>query len=590
MEARLELRDIRRLTGANFLMSTTGAAAEAPIDEAQKPAALALWRRETRAILDGVGWAGEQIAMRAFDGGATLQISAPTDVLYAATEIIEAGWSAAQALLEGEAVPNRAAEISRLKDQIETERSPAHVALVDAARAHDVTFLGHDGKVSLGLGKNCQTFPAKELPAPEAVDWDQIDDIPVAMITGTNGKSTTVRLSAAIGAAAGVCVGMSTSDWVRVGGEILDEGDYSGPAGARLAVRDTRVDLAIIEAARGGMMRRGLPVPRANACLITNIAADHLGSYGIMDVASLADAKFQLADAIRPGGRLVLNADEPELVSRSAGFEGEITWYSLDLDSNTRDVLLATGGRAATIIDGVMTLIRDGETEPVLNVNDFKPGMRGAAQFNISNALGAIGLADALGLPVAAMKQGLGSFTGSPDENPGRGNFIEVGGITLLVDFAHNPHGILALGQAVKGIPAKRRLMLAGQAGDRSDDDTREMTRAIWSAEPDMVVIKELPKKLRGRKLGELTVVIADELARLGATSDMMMTAEDEFVSVRQSLEWARPGDFLVLLLHEDRKESMELIAQLQESGWQAGDPLPSQGSGSNTRTTASVA
>ncbi len=569
------LRDIRRLTGANFLMPCTGAAAEAPLEDATKGIAMALWRGETRALLDAVDWAEERIVMRAFEGGATLQISAPTDALYAATEIVEAGWNSAHARLTGGTPPERAAIAAKLKQKIASERNHAEVALAKAAETHGVTYLGHDGKVSLGLGQGAQVWEGSDVPDVADVNWQDIHDIPVAMVTGTNGKSTTVRLAAAIGAAAGRCVGLSSSDWVRVGGEILDEGDYSGPAGARLAVRDPRVGLAIIETARGGLMRRGLPVPQADACLLTNIAADHLGSYGITDVPALADAKFQLADAVRPGGRLILNGDDPELVARSARFGGDITWYGLDLDPAALQIWIDGRGHAVFVADGQLMLARDGQQIAVLPVADFKPGMGGAAKFNISNALGAIGLADALGLPVEAMAEGLASFSNSPDENPGRGNFIELGGATLLLDFAHNPHGILALAGAVGGIPAKRRLFLAGQAGDRSDEDTREMTRAIWTAKPDMVVIKELPKKLRGRQMGELPAVITDELTKLGAAADAMAVENTEFDAVKAALTWAKPGDFLVLLLHEDRKPTMDLIERLQQSSWKAGDPLP---------------
>jgi len=569
-----DLQDVRRLTGRNFLMPGTGAAAEADIDDANKGLTMSLWRRSARQLLDAVGWQEERIVMRAFDSGATLQISAPTDALYAATEIVEASWAMTQAQLNGETGPDIDAEATRLRESITAERNPAERALEQAANDHGVTYLGHDGMVSVGLGQGVQVWDG-DVPDPANIDWTKIHDIPVAMVTGTNGKSTTVRLAAAIGAAAGKCVGLSSSDWVRVGGEILDEGDYSGPAGARLAVRDPRVDMAVIETARGGLMRRGLPVPQADVCLLTNIAADHLGGYGITDVPSLADAKFLLADAVKPGGRLVLNADDPELVKRSAHFGGEITWYGLNINPATRDIWINNSGRVAYVAGDQLMLARDGARYAVLPVADFKPGMNGAARYNISNALGAICLADALDLPVEAMAQGLGAFTDSPDENPGRGNFIELGGATLLIDFAHNPHGILALAEAVSGIPAKRRLFLAGQAGDRSDQDTREMVQAIWTAKPDMVVIKELPKKLRGRKLGELSAVIVDELAQLGAAPESMLQADDEFSAVKLALQWARLGDFLVLLLHEDRKPSMELIAQLQASGWQAGDPLP---------------
>ena len=569
-----QLKNTRRLTGANFLMSSVGAAAEARIDDQNKPFAMALWRAAARTLLDGVGWADSMIAMRAFDGGATLQVSAPTDALYAATDLVEASWAATTATLAGETYDTDAT-VQKLRDQIATELSPKEVALAQKAHERGVTYLGHDDKISLGLGCGAKVYDTADLPAPEAVDWDALHDVPVAMVTGTNGKSTTVRLAAAIGAAAGKCVGLSSSDWVRVGGEILDEGDYSGPAGARLAVRDPRVELAIIETARGGLMRRGLPVPTADACLLTNIAADHLGTYGIMDVTALADAKFQLSQAVRPGGRLVLNADDPELVARSPQFAGEITWFGLDFDQASLEVWIANGGRAAFVSDGKMMLARDGKALPVLAVNDFVPALRGAAKFNIYNALGAIGLADALGLPISAMADGLAGFTDSPDENPGRGNYLEVGGLTLLIDFAHNPHGVLALASAIKSIPANRRLVIAGQAGDRSDQDTCDMIQAMWTFAPDMVVVAELPDLLRGRQPGELTEVMSTELLRLGASEEGIIKTGTEISAVIKSLEWARPGDFLALLVHDDRIETMALLEKLQQTGWQAGEPLP---------------
>jgi len=571
------LKNLRRLTGASFLMSDVGAAAEASIDDGNKAFVMAVWRATARDFLDAVGWADSKITMRAFAGGATLQVSAPTDALYAATELVEASWAATTARLSGTAY-DRDAMAQVLRAKIESELSPKEVALAQRADEHGVTYLGHDNKISLGLGCGAKVYDTADLPMPDAVDWKNLHDIPVAMVTGTNGKSTTVRLSAAIGAAAGKCVGLSSSDWVRVGGEILDEGDYSGPAGARLAVRDPRVDLAIIETARGGLMRCGLPVPSADVCLLTNIAADHLGTYGIMDVAALADAKFQLSDAVRPGGRLVLNADDAELVARSPQFAGDITWFGLDFDRAALDVWLASGGRAAFVSDGHMMLARDNKVMPILAVDDFVPALGGAAKFNVYNALGAIGLADALGLPISAMSKGLSGFTDSPDENPGRGNYIELGGLTLLIDFAHNPHGVLALASAIKSIPSKRRLVISGQAGDRSDQDTCDMVQAMWTIEPDMVVVAELPHLLRGREPGELTEVMSNELLRLGASEDGIIKTETEFSAVIKSLEWARNGDFLALLVHEDRIKTMELLDTLKQLGWQAGEPLPTQG------------
>ena len=570
----MKLTDVRRLTGLNFHSDKPGAIAEAVLADGEKGVAVALWRKQMRLLLDAVGWRNEDVRSRAYPGGASLMITAPVDALYVAADMIEHVFEDVKNGLDGAELPEVSKAAASFRDRIAEENAPQLHAIVAAARKRDVTLLGDDGTISLGLGKGCRSWPEKNAPAPGDIDWSEVHDVPLAMVTGTNGKSTTVRLTAAICAADGHTVGLSSSDWVRVGNEIVDEGDYSGPAGAKLAVRDTRVDLAVIETARGGLMRRGLPIPQADACLITNVAADHLGDYGITDVSSLADAKFLLARAVKPGGRLILNGDDAELVSRSVAFSGDITWYGLSLDERSLNAWLAAGGHAAFVKDANLTLARDDEQVPILPVNDFAPGMRGAAKFNISNALGAIALASALGIAPEAMTKALSAFQATPEENPGRGNFLEFGGITVLVDFAHNPHGVAALADAVKDIPAKRRLFLLGQAGDRSDEDIREMTRVVWDTSPGMIVVKELETKLRGRKPGEVPAVIIDELHALGAPDDVIMTADSEIASVHQALSWACPGDFLVLLLHVDRKRAMALLEDLRSRNWQAGDPL----------------
>ena len=570
----MRLTDVRRLTGASLTLDRPGAAGEAvDIPDAVSGPVLALWRRFARSLLDAVGWNAESIAIRPYPGGASLAVTAPIDGLLAATDLIEHAWDMTQAALDG-AAADRSAIVAGLTRTIGSDANPKIVALAKAARKRGATFLAGEDQVSIGLGVHGRLWPEDAPPDPGAVDWDALGDIPVAMVTGTNGKSTTVRLTAAIAAAAGRVAGQCSSDWVRVGGEIVDTGDYSGPSGARQAARDPRTEIAVLETARGGLMRRGLALPHADVCLITNVAADHLGEYGIVDVASLTEAKFLVASALRPGGRLVLNADDPGLVRRGARHGGDIAWFSLEPDAHGLDAWIAAGGAAALLRDGWLTLARDGDTVPVLEVGAFPLGMKGAARFNIANALGAICIADALGLPVAAMRDGLAGFTGSPDENPGRGNFIELGGVTAVVDFAHNPHGVTALLEALARLPAKRRAVLVGQAGDRSDADTAEMTRAVWRARPDLVVVKELPRKLRGRKLGEMPAVIAAELRRLGAPDEGIAHAGDEIEATRHALEWARPGDMLVLLIHEDRGPVMALLDSLQQRRWQPGQPL----------------
>src|SRR5262249_3574395 len=160
-----------------------------------------------------------------------------------------------------------------------------------------------DDRVTVGLGPGGRSWRERDLPAPDAIDWSAIHDVPVAYVTGTNGKSTTVRLTAAIAAAAGRVPGLCTSDWIRIGDEIVDKGAYPGPEAPRGVLRDPRIALASLGAARGGFLRRGLPLARVDAACVTNVAADHLGEFGVLDLETLAETKLVVARAVKPGGR-----------------------------------------------------------------------------------------------------------------------------------------------------------------------------------------------------------------------------------------------------------------------------------------------
>jgi UDP-N-acetylmuramyl tripeptide synthase len=173
------------------------------------------------------------------------------------------------------------------------------------------------------------------------------------------------------------------------------------------------------------------------------------------------------------------------------------------------------------------------------------------------------------------MTAALARFRNTPDENPGRGNMMRIGGVSILVDFAHNPHGLTAIVEAVEGVPANRRLFLLGQAGDRRDQDIQDLARIVWQARPDRIIVKELPTKLRGRKLGEVPALIEDELRALAVPEDVTARADTEIAAVRQALEWAEADDFLVLLLHADRQEALQLLKTMVERNWRPGDPLP---------------
>src|SRR6185295_12066143 len=218
------------------------------------------------------------------------------------------------------------------------------------------------------------------------------------------------------------------------------------------------------------------------------------------------------------------------------------------------------GGEAISVEDGTLVLDRGGERTPVVRVEEIPVAFGGTARYNVANAMAAVGLAAAAGLPVEAMAAGLRRVESTPEDNPGRANLIKWYGVRILIDYAHNPHGITALLDLAQALPAKRRLLVIGQAGDRSDEAIRDLARAAWELRPDHVVVKELPELLRGRQPGVVSVLIEDELLHLGMPPRGLARAASELEAVRQALAWAQSGDLLVLLVHTQRDQVLELI------------------------------
>lgn len=546
----MQLLDSRRLTGPNLLLDRPGAVIEVSLSSEEAEGAVSAWRAQVRRVLDAVGWGREEIATRLFPGGASLAVTAPVDGLYAATEVNEVAWTAAAS---GEAVFPQ--ELERLREEIAREARPGLMALRDAAAARGVTFLSDDGHVSVGIGTGSLTWPIEALPHPQDVDWTAVHDVPVLLVTGTNGKTTTVRLLASIFEVAGLMVGITSTDRIEVGGEVIDQGDFSGPGGARTLLRDRRVEAAVLETARGGLLRRGLAVDRAAAALVTNIAADHLGEFGVYDLPSLAAAKLVITRAVGLEGRVVLNADDPELVAASGSIKASILWFSLDA-ANPR----LQEGDAAYLEDGFLVLSWKGDRTRIVPVAEIPIAFGGAARHNVANALGAIGLSAAAGLPLEAIALGLRRLGGTPEDNTGRANVFERDGVRILVDYAHNPHGLGALLDIARTLPAERRLILIGQAGDRDDAAVRELARVAWTLRPDHVVVKEMPEMLRGRQPGEVPAILEDEFLRLGAPREAVTRAVSELEGVEEALAWARPGDLLVLLIHAQRDAVLERL------------------------------
>lgn len=571
----LSLEDSRRLTGPNLVSPGPGAILDVHVEAADVDALIETWERRAGSVLAAVGWPDEQTFARPHRRGVSLVISAPVDTLYAATEVNEWAFTAAEADLAGaEPEEGLAAAAERLSAVIAAEANPALLALRDAAADRAVTFLSDDDAASVGLGAGSLTWPVADLPAPGDVPWDRVHDVPLVMVTGTNGKTTTVRLLAAMVRVTGRTPGFSSTDGVFVGGELAEGGDYSGPGGARAVLRDRRVEAAVLETARGGMLRRGLGVPCANGVAVTNVGVDHLGEYGLHDVEEIADAKLVVGRAVEAGGRLVLNADDPVLASRRGSGKARLVWTSRHPAETPVAGHVEAGEEAVVVENDVFVRYGDGRRTEIMRVADAPITLHGAALYNVENALAALALAPALGVSDEAAAEALAAFRPTADALPGRTNLFRFGDTTVLVDFVHNPHGMRALAETVLRMPARRRLVVLGQAGDRDDDSIRALARAALRMRPHRVIVKELAKYRRGRAPGAVPGLIRQELEAEDPDLDVI-DVPDELAAARSALGWCEEGDLLVLPIQAQRDEVFELLRALQAAGWRPGRPVP---------------
>lgn len=553
--------DSRRLMGPNLYSRRHGAVLEIMVDAKHTELVRARWRGFARTLLDELGWHTEGIVTRAWPGGLGLFVTAPIDGLLAATELTELALSLAE---DPAATPHVIPDDlrARLRVHMEHERLPTLAALVAEAerRALIVTF--DDDQVAVGAGHGARHWPLHAVPPLHDIDWSGVHNVPVALVTGSNGKTTTTRLVAAMLNASGFVSGHTCTDGVIVAGEQAESGDWSGPAGARRVLQDPRVGAAVLETARGGILRRGVALARATVAVVTRIAADHLGEYGIHDEYSLGEAKLAVARARAAGAPVVLNADDPLLAALSATVEPPIVWFALTADHLWLQQHLAQGGRLVTTVNGRL-VIRDGQrTHDVGLLADIPITLGGIAQHNVANVLAATAAAAALGCDIAAIERALHAFGRSALDNPGRLQVRQVHGATVIVDFVHNPDGWTAMLDLAARMrtPESSLLVTLGQAGDRSDADLDAMARVVWSARPALIVLKEMDDYLRGRPYGQTTEVLAEALRRAGAPDDHLAMAPSELDAARLALTRARAGDVLIVATHASYHDVMAMV------------------------------
>jgi cyanophycin synthetase len=585
----------RRLIGANLFFASTGAVLEVvgvDVDDAL----LAAWRQRVARARERLRWHVPGVVARAHAHGASLALAAPCDQLLVATEVNEwalcaslvandpGRWGALEdalivATLADAADPSgveppvleESAALARLERLAAAEARPALVQLLAAAAQRRLPHILDDTTVTLGAGVGGRDFALAELPEPAAVRWEELRDIPTALVTGSNGKTTSVRLLAACARAQGWRSAYNCTDGVFLDSEVLESGDYSGPAGAWRVMREQRAQAALVEAARGGILRRGVAVSQAQVALVTNISPDHFGEYGIDDLDGLADVKLTVAAVVTARGLLVLNADDALLVTKSRGLAGRLRrspalgWFALDADLPLLREHRARGGSTCGVRDGRLCVRHAGADHDLGLVTAMPLTVEGSASYNIANLAGAALTAVALGISGEAVAAVFARFGAAPADNPGRLMRFELNGVCVLVDYAHNPAGLRGLLHVAEHLRAGsgRLGMLLGHAGNRQDTEIEELARVAAEFRPALIVVKENEGHLRGRQAGEIPRLIRAELMRAGLPEAALPVCMSELAAARCALEWARPGDVLALPVHSPaaRAQVLEMLA-----------------------------
>ena len=390
--------------------------------------------------------------------------------------------------------------------------------------------------------------------------------IPVLAVTGTNGKTTTTRLIAHLFRRAGNAVGYTTTDGVYFQDELLMEGDLTGPFAAGVILSNPRVDVAVLETARGGILRSGLGFDACDAGVVLNVASDHLGMRGIHTVEQLAEVKAVVARAVRPGGATVLNADQPLVLAMRDRTPGRAVLFSMLGEAGNPAVAahLAAGGTAVVVEDedGRESVVvrqgrREGERIVVAAAADVPLTMGGAARFQVANVLAAVAAAHSLGMDLGTIREGLRTFGSSSASTPGRMNVLRTARGTVVVDYAHNPEAVRALVDFARRTEARRRIGVLTMPGDRRDDDLRELGRAAGGL--DHVIVKEHPAYLRGRAPGEVARLISEGLDDVGVGADRRETVLSEPEAVDRALAMMEDGD-LVLIVADDTAAVLEQV------------------------------
>ncbi len=386
--------------------------------------------------------------------------------------------------------------------------------------------------------------------------------IPIVAVTGTNGKTTTVRLISHLLTHNGMRVGMTNTDGVYVNGQCIDTGDCSGPKSARSVLLHPDVDAAVLETARGGVLREGLAFDRCDVAVVTNVGSgDHLGLNYITTVKDLAVLKRVVVQNVSKTGVAVLNATDRNVASMASKALGDVTFFAADKYHPVMATHRAQG-HAVVYVENGHIVASKGNFQATIALSEVPVTMHGAIGFQVDNAMAAVAATWALGVNWDVIRKGLASFSNDTDNAQGRFNLFKFRGATIIADYGHNPDAMMALVQAVQAIPATRRSVVISGAGDRRDQDIRQQTEILGDAFDEVILFEDQCQ--RGRRDGEVKALLRQGLTHAKRTKSST-EIHGEFLAIDMALDKLAPGELCLILVDQVQEAMAHITARVQQ-------------------------
>ncbi|APQ98462.1 cyanophycin synthetase [Clostridium botulinum] len=373
-------------------------------------------------------------------------------------------------------------------------------------------------------------------------------NIPIVSITGTNGKTTTTRLIAHILSFSGKKVGMTTTGGIYINNKCINKGDTTGYYSAKTVLTNKEAEVAVLELARGGLIRDGLPYDLADVGIITNVTEDHLGLGGINTLEDMAYVKALVGEAIKKDGYVVINADDEASISIINRMKSKIILFTKNKNNPIISQYLDNKNLVLYLDEDTIYLKKLNKNEEIINVNKIPITLGGKLIYNVENAMAAIAALIALGIDVNTIRQGLESFS-NEEQNPGRFNMYNVHGANVILDYGHNIEGYKVVLESIKKIKHKRIIGVVGVPGDRTNSSTLKVGN-ICGENFDYVYIKEDRDK-RGRKHGEIADLLKKGILETGFKNSKLNIILDEEEALKKAIEFSNPGDLVIMFFEE---------------------------------------